>query len=73
MTLFLQFIVTWFTGFILWASLSFVFALPTLLLWNWLMPYIFGLPEIGFGQAAGLLLLSGIVFGHKRVEITRGD
>lgn len=28
-----------------------------MLLWNWLMPEIFGLPTLCFGQAAGLLLL----------------
>ncbi len=33
------------------------------LLWNWLMPEIFGLPEIDFWQAAGLLVLCKILFG----------
>jgi hypothetical protein len=32
-------------------------------LWNWLMPPIFKLPSIGFWQAAGLLVLSWILFG----------
>ena len=35
----------------------------TMYLWNWLMPYLFGLPEITFLQAAGLLLLAKILFG----------
>lgn len=34
-----------------------------MLLWNWLMPTLFGLPCIGFCQAAGLLLLCKILFG----------
>lgn len=34
-----------------------------MLLWNWLMPDLFGLPEISFWQAAGLLLLCKILFG----------
>ena len=34
-----------------------------MLLWNWLLPEIFGLPEISFWQAFGLLLLSKIIFG----------
>ncbi len=34
----------------------------TLLLWNWLMPDIFGLTEISYWQALGLLILSKILF-----------
>jgi hypothetical protein len=33
------------------------------LLWNWLMPTLFGLRELTFGQAIGLLALSRILFG----------
>jgi hypothetical protein len=33
------------------------------LLWNWLMPMIFGLRELSFWQAVGLLALSRILFG----------
>jgi hypothetical protein len=38
----------------------------TMWLWNALMPAIFKLPEIGFWQAVGLLILSQIIFksGH---------
>src|SRR4051812_33084577 len=32
-------------------------------LWNWLLPQIFGLREITFWQALGILLLSRILFG----------
>jgi len=35
---------------------------PLMLLWNWLMPIIFGLPEITFWQAIGLNVLSTILF-----------
>jgi hypothetical protein len=38
-----------------------LYALPTLILWNLLMPDIFGLPSIGFWQAIGLNLLSAIL------------
>jgi hypothetical protein len=48
--------------FILIAILVLVMALPTMWLWNWLMPVIFQLPEIGFWQALGLNILSGIFF-----------
>jgi len=34
-----------------------------LLLWNWLLPPLFGWPEIGFWQALGLLALCRILFG----------
>jgi hypothetical protein len=43
-----------------------VFGLSVLQLWNWLMPAIFGLHPIGFGQALGLLALSWILFGGFR-------
>ena len=32
-------------------------------LWNWLMPAIFGLPQLTFWQAVGLLVLSRVLFG----------
>ena len=35
-------------------------------LWNWLMPALFGLPAISFGQAIGLLALSWVLFGGWR-------
>ena len=37
-------------------------AIPTMLLWNWLMPTIFNLPTIGFWQACGINLLASILF-----------
>ena len=38
--------------------------LPLMLLWNWLMPIIFGLPTITFWQAVGLNVLSSILIGR---------
>jgi hypothetical protein len=35
-------------------------------LWNWLMPAIFGLPAVTYGQALGLMLLCWILFGGFR-------
>ena len=32
-------------------------------LWNWLLPAIFGFPQITFWQALGVLVLSRILFG----------
>ncbi len=34
-------------------------ALPVMLLWNWLMPDIFGLTTVTFWQALGLSMLAG--------------
>jgi hypothetical protein len=39
-----------------------LFGGPLMVLWNWLMPILFGLPEIGFWQACGLQLLATILF-----------
>ena len=36
--------------------------LPVYLLWNWLMPKLFGLPSITLLQALGLNLLAGFLF-----------
>ncbi len=41
---------------------TFLFGLFVMLLWNWLMPEVFGLRRIDFWQAWGLLLLSHILF-----------
>ena len=46
----------------LWPTVSLLLAWPVKLLWNWLMPVIFGLPLITFWQAAGLMLLISILF-----------
>lgn len=38
------------------------------LLWNWLMPTIFGFGEINFIQGIGLLVLSKILFGGIKMK-----
>ena len=57
-----------FFGFIILGALAaagfaFVFGYFVMLLWNWLMPTIFGLTTITFWQAAGIVLLARLVFG----------
>ena len=51
-------------GILLVVGLLFLYALllafPTMILWNWLMPRIFGLTQIDIFQAMGLNFLSGI-------------
>ena len=39
-----------------------IFMIPTQLLWNWLMPEVFGLKKITLWQALGLLMLTGFLF-----------
>lgn len=36
------------------------------ILWNWLMPSIFGLKTIHLGEAAGLFVMSRVLFGQYR-------
>jgi len=40
-----------------------VFGIVVKLLWNWLMPAIFGLGEISYWQAFGIVILSKLLFG----------
>lgn len=41
---------------------------PLMILWNWLMPIIFGLPTIGFWQAVGLNFLASILFNKTTTK-----
>jgi hypothetical protein len=45
------------------AGFAFVFGYFVMLLWNWLMPELFGLITITFWQAAGIVLLARLIFG----------
>jgi hypothetical protein len=55
-------------GLIIAALFAFLFGWLVMLLWNWLMPAIFGLPSITYWQGWGLVLLSHILlkggWGH---------
>jgi hypothetical protein len=42
-----------------------IMAVPVMLLWDYVMPYVFGLPEITIGRALALVLLCYILFGSK--------
>jgi hypothetical protein len=48
------------------------FSAITMLLWNWLIPCIFGLAAINFWQALGLLVLARILFGSIGKRWMRG-
>ena len=43
-------------------AIGFLFGWFVMILWNWLMPMIFGLMTIGYWEAWGLLVLSGLLF-----------
>ena len=56
------------TMMVLW---SLVLAWPVQLLWNWLVPGIFGLGRITFFQAFGLKVLFGLTLGKVTIEDKR--
>ena len=49
-------------GLLLIIVLLLALGLAVMLLWNWLMPEIFGLPAISFVQAVGLTVLCHLLF-----------
>lgn len=51
-------------GLALATLIAFVFGYLVQHLWNWLMPGLFHLPEVNFWQAAGMVLLSRLLFGN---------
>jgi len=40
---------------------SMIMAYPVMLLWNWLVPMILGLPALGFWEAWGVLVLCNLL------------
>jgi hypothetical protein len=51
------------TGVFVASMFTFLFALLVRLIWNAVIPDVFGLPEITFWQAFGLILLAKLLFG----------
>lgn len=47
---------------ILIVMISLLMGLPVMLLWNALLPALFGIKVIGFWQAVGINILCGILF-----------
>ncbi len=58
-----------FLGIIIAVLFALVFGFVAKWLWNWLMPDIFGLRQVTYWQAFGLLLLTRLLLGgfHHRV------
>ncbi len=59
------FVATIFWALVMWLAVALAAAVPAWLLWNWLMPVIFGLPALSLMQAFGLLVLSSLFFGSR--------
>ena len=55
------------------AVLGFVLGLIVMLLWNWLMPVLFGLPAIGYWQAVGLFVLCHLLFTSHQAHHEEDD
>jgi len=47
-------------------GLALLLALPTMWMWNWLMPMIFGLMKLSFWQALGINFLAEILFKKNK-------
>lgn len=64
-------------GVALAVAVAFLLGFFVMLLWNWLMPEIFGLREITYWQAWGLVLLGRFLFGghgqHAKQVHKHGD
>ncbi len=52
-------------GIVIGLVFALVFGIFVQLLWNWLMPGVFGLREITYWQAIGMVVLAHILFGHR--------
>ncbi len=50
-----------------------VFGIFVRLLWNWLMPGIFGFHEISFEQAFGIIVLARLLFGVRGIHGMRPE
>ena len=66
-------IVGCFAVIIIAIGFSLLFALPTMLLWNWLMPDIFAVKAINFWQAWGINWLAAILFKSSNLATTKKE
>lgn len=57
-----------FAVFIAGGIIALLVAWPLMLLWNWLLPVIFGFKVITFWQAFGLVFLTNILFKSHSVN-----
>lgn len=65
-------IIAFIGGMFIIVLLGAIMAFFAMLLWNWLMPVIFGLKTIGFLQAWGLIILSNIMLrSHSSTSVKK--
>lgn len=57
--------------FLVYFFFSLLFAWPFMLLWNWLMPVIFGLCKITFWQSLGLMILCSFLFKSSNTTTSK--
>ncbi len=50
-------------GIFLAVFMAFIFGYFVMLLWNWLMPALFGLPVITYWMGFGIIVLARMIFG----------
>ena len=54
------------------AALGLIMGYPVMLLWNWLMPGLFGLAKITFWQGIGLVILGHLLVGSPGFNKAHG-
>lgn len=52
-------------GIVIALAFGLIFAIVVRLIWNWIMPAIFGFGLINFAQAFGLIILARLLFGGR--------
>jgi hypothetical protein len=52
-------------------AVPFITGLFFMLLWNWLMPYVFGLVGLTYWQSFGFVILSNILFKSNDYKLTK--
>jgi hypothetical protein len=60
-------------AFLLAVGVAVLIGGPVWLLWNWIIPSIFGLPNITFLQAVGLHLLTSILFKNNMMNTVKKE
>lgn len=73
MEIFFKFLGVFFGFILIVAIVSLILTLPTMLLWNWLMPILFGLTKITFWQALGINIFTGILFKSSNTQTNNNN
>ena len=58
-------------GILVFLLVGLFFSIPLCLLWNWLMPYIFGLPTLNILQTFGLTIIITLL-SPKEIKLSKG-